>query len=131
MMMSRKSSNGATAQPLNPAFPDFTALGGRQMEAFLEAQSTFQQTLQEAGANWLKRLQTEGELAAELGSKLTAAHSLPEVAAAWQDWSSRHMELMNEDAKRAVSDAQTFLASGTRAFTGGMADTSEGMPGSS
>jgi hypothetical protein len=116
--MARRSEDAAAA-PLNANFSDLADVGVRQLEAFAQAQTAFTQKIQEANANWLKRLQTEGALASELGTKLTGARTFPEAAAAWQDWISRHVELANEDAKRVAGDTQEFLKTGALAFTGG------------
>jgi hypothetical protein len=114
--MPRKSTDGT---PLNANFSDLMDVAPRQLEAFAEAQTAFTQRIQEASADWLKRVQTESAIASELGSKLTTARTFPDMAMAWQDWFNRHVELANEDAKRAAANVQEFVQSGTRVLTGG------------
>ena len=69
---------------------------------------------QETSRQWLDRVQTETKLASELASKLTAARSVPEVMAAYQDWGSRWLQLMGEDTVNLYEDTQRFIQSGAR-----------------
>ena len=60
--------------------------------------------LQEANRNWFDRMQAEVELASEFAAKLTMAHSIPEAATAYQEWTSRHMEMATEAHLRRWSE---------------------------
>ena len=73
-------------------------------------------------------MQSEAALASELATKLTAVRSIPEVATAYQEWATRHMEMAAEDAKRIFTDAQKLAESGTQLLSKGLRP---GGPGSS
>jgi hypothetical protein len=82
-------------------------------------QSEQWEQVQKASRNWIDRMQSEVKLASELSNKLTAAHSMPEVATACQEWASRHMEMAAQDANRIVADGQKLVETGTRLLTKG------------
>ena len=43
----------------------------------------------------------------------------PEVATAYQEWATRHMEMAAEDAKRFFADGQKFAETGARLLSNG------------
>ncbi len=65
------------------------------------------------------RVQSEADLASEFASQLIAAHSIPDAMTACQKWTTRRLELMAEDGKHLVSDAQKFIEMGTRLLSNG------------
>ena len=58
-------------------------------------------------------------MASEFSAKLTAARSIPDVATACQEWTSRHMEMAAEDAKRIFADGQKMAETGARLLSSG------------
>lgn len=102
------------SMPFDFAATDFTATAKKQIEAFTNAQSEALDDFQEMNQQWLDRLQAEASLASELASKLTAAHSIPDAVAAYQEWGSRRLEMMAEDTKHLWDDTQKFMQAGAR-----------------
>jgi hypothetical protein len=73
----------------------------------------------EASSQWRDRLEVEAKLMSELASKLTAARSLPEVLAAYQEWGSRRVELMAQDTRQILNQAQKFMQSSAQLMMNG------------
>src|SRR5215213_810289 len=105
-----KTNDASTTPGLNGNLSDLSDLGARQMESLVEAQATLANRIQEAAAGWMKRVEVETVLTADLANKLTNSRSFTDVAAAWQDWSNRRIALAGEDTKRAMQDARVFVA---------------------
>jgi hypothetical protein len=99
--------------------PEFSAMGTKQLEQLVATQKDLLAKFQDANKVWLDRMQSEAALASEFTAKLTAARSMPEVAAAYQEWAQRHMEMAAEDAKRIFADGQKLADTGVRLLSGG------------
>ncbi len=59
-------------------------------------------------------MREKANLATELGTSLSAARSLPEIATACQEWSRRRMETASQDARHLLADTQSFIEIGAR-----------------
>lgn len=114
---SRQTRTGNSSQTLVPTV--FAAMGKRRMEELVHAQTEFLDRLQEATQQWSKRMQSEATLASEFAEKLTAARSIPDVSAAYQEWAGRHMEMAADDAKRIFANGQKLAETGARLFLDG------------
>ena len=64
-----------------------------------QAGSYFFNTLQEMRRDWMTRTTAEVELGLKLSKKLTAAHSVPDAVAAYQEWLNEEMGARAEDAR--------------------------------
>ena len=93
---------------------EFAEMGKKRIEELVNSQTEFLEKLQEMNCQWLDRAQSETNLASEFASKLTAARSIPEAMAAYQEWASRRFEMMAEDGKHLFADAQKFMEAATR-----------------
>lgn len=87
----------------------FAEMGEKRVEEFVNTQTELFERLQEMSRQWFDRAQSEANLASELASKLTAARSVPEAMAAYQEWVSRRFEMMAEDGKHLLEDTQKFM----------------------
>jgi hypothetical protein len=105
--------------PLNLIPPEFAAMGKKRLEELVATQTKQLEELQEMNRIWLDRMQSEATLVSEFSAKLTAARSIPDVAAAYQEWATRHMEMAAEDAKRIFEEGQKFAEIGGRLFSNG------------
>jgi hypothetical protein len=105
--------SGKTATP--PLIP-LMEMGKKRLDAVVGAQTEFLGRLQEVNQDLLARAQTEAEFISELVGKLTAARSLPEAAAVYQDWVSQHIQMLAEDGRRFMIEGQRFMQVGARAF---------------
>jgi hypothetical protein len=98
-------------------FPvDLVGLGKKRMEALLDAQSKLVDTLPTLSREWMSYAQAERELSSELLAKLTAARSIPESAKVYQEWLSRRMDMLAEETRRMLADAQKLVDVGARLF---------------
>jgi hypothetical protein len=71
-------------------------------------------TLQEMNRDWMARATAEVELNLKLSRKLTAAHSVPDAVAAYQEWLKDEMGARTEDARLLMSSGQKFMAASSR-----------------
>ena len=93
---------------------EFAEMGKKRADEFVKTQTEFLEKLQEMNRQWFDRAQSEASSASEFTSKLTAARSIPEAMAAYQEWASRRFEMMAEDGKHLFADAQKFMEAATR-----------------
>ena len=98
---------------------EFAEMGKRRVEEFVHTQTELVEKLQEMNRQWFDRAQSEANLASELASKLTAARSIPDVMAAYQEWASRRFEMMAEDGKHLLADTQKLMEAATRLLPNG------------
>ena len=73
------------------------------------AGSEFFNTLQEMRRDWMARATAEVELSLKLSKKLTAADSVPDAVAAYQEWLNEEMGARAEDARLLMSNGQKFM----------------------
>lgn len=92
----------------------FAIFGQKQSQALTEAQQEWTRLFQQANDDWRARIALERDMAAELTSELTAAKTLPDAAAAYQKWMTRHFELMAKDSQKLMESSQTFATSMSR-----------------
>ena len=98
---------------------EFAELGKKRIEEFVNTQKELVEKLQEMNRQWFDRAQAEANLASELASKLTAARSIPDAMAAYQEWASRRFEMMAEDGKHLLADTQKFMEAATHLLPNG------------
>jgi Phasin protein len=102
--------------PFNLTAADVAAETKKRIEQFANAQTQQLDKLQAANRLWLDRIQTEANLASEFASKLSSARSLPEAMTACQDWGKRRVEMMAEDTKHILDDAQSLMQMSAQLF---------------
>ena len=66
------------------------------------------------GRHWLSCATSEVEIGLKLSKKLTAAHTVPDAMAAYQEWLSEEMSARAEDAKRFMTNGQKFMDTSAR-----------------
>ena len=98
---------------------EFAEMGKRRVEEFVHTQTELVEKLQEMNRQWFDRAQSEANLASELASKLTAARSIPDVMAAYQEWASRRFEMMAEDGKHLLADTPKLTEAATHLLPNG------------
>jgi hypothetical protein len=81
--------------------------------------SEFFSTLQEMSRDWMARATAEVELNLKLSKKLTAAHSVPDAVAAYQEWLSEEVGARAEDARLLMSNGQKFVDASSRFLSTG------------
>ena len=76
-------------------------------------------TLQEMRRDWMARATAEIELSLKLSKKLTAADSVPDALAAYQEWLNEEMGARAEDARLLMSNGQKFMDTTSRFLSSG------------
>jgi hypothetical protein len=76
--------------------------------------SEFFNALQEMSRDWMGRATAEVELGLKLSKKLTAANSVPDALAAYQEWLSDEMSARAEDARLLMSNGQKIMDASSR-----------------
>jgi hypothetical protein len=84
-----------------------------------QAGSEFFNTLQEMSRDLMTRATAEVELSLKLSKKLTAAHSVPDAVAAYQEWLSEEMGARAEDTRLLMSNGQKFMDTTSRFLSSG------------
>jgi hypothetical protein len=86
------------------------------------AGSEFFNSLHEMRRDWMARATAEVELSLKLSKKLTAAHSVPDAVAAYQEWLNDEMSARAEDARLLISNGQKFMDTTSRFLSSGWAN---------
>jgi hypothetical protein len=60
----------------------------------------------------------------KLSNRLSAARSVPDAIAAYQEWLSEEMGARAEDARRLMSNGQKFMDTSTRLLSNGWSSVS-------
>ena len=76
--------------------------------------SEFFNALQEMSRDWVEHATAEVELGLKLSKKLTAAHSVPDAVAAYQEWLGDEMNARVEDARLLMSNGQKIIDASSR-----------------
>jgi hypothetical protein len=58
-------------------------------------------------------------MASEFGGRLASARSMPDVVAAWQEWTNRRMELLALDGRQVLKETENLMEAGARVFANG------------
>jgi len=87
-----------------------TEMGRKQIDAVIDLQHELVDQMEEISREWTARVKTEADLANEFASKLSAVRTVPDVAAIYQDWWKRRMELLAEDSRLFVDGSQKLVA---------------------
>ena len=91
--------------------------------ASFQVRSEFFNTLQDLSRDWIACATSEVELGLKLSTKLSAAHSVPDAIAAYQDWLREEMGARAEDGRRLMSNGQKFMDTSTRLLANGWMNT--------
>lgn len=98
---------------------ELAALGQKRIDELISLQAEFLDQLRNANQQWLDRVQSETNSASELAAKLTAVRSIPDAMEAYQEWIGRRFNLMAEDGKRVLDNAQKLTEAGARLMADG------------
>ena len=115
--MPERAGSGHAMEP-GSVFGQLGEAGKQGAQAVAEAQQKLFAEFQGIGQHWVARAKSEADLASELIAKLTAARSVPESAAAYQEWATRRMQLTIEDSQRLFADGLKLMETSTRLFPG-------------
>jgi hypothetical protein len=88
------------------------------------AGAEFFNTFQEMSRDWMSRASAEVELGLKLSKKLTAAHSVPDAIAAYQEWLSEEMGARADDVRLLMTNGQRFMEASSRLLSNSSTSTS-------
>jgi phasin protein len=88
-------------------------------DAALAAQNNFIKTLEEMSRDAMACATAEIERGLKLSKRLSACQSVSDAVAAYQEWLSEEMNARSEDARRFMSNGQSFMTTSSRAFSNG------------
>ena len=91
--------------------------------ASFQVPSEFFNTLQDLSRDWMACATSQVEFGLKLSKKLSAARSVPDAIAAYQEWLSEEMSARSEDARRLMSNGQKFMDTSTRLLSNGWMST--------
>jgi hypothetical protein len=78
------------------------------MENLAAMQKEWLETVERTKRDWVVRLE-EGRLGSDFTARLAAAKTIPDVAAAYQKWMTRRIELISTEWQKAAQDGQKFV----------------------
>jgi hypothetical protein len=113
-----RSEHSTTTAGSKSTQEQFADTGKKIGNATLQAQSEFLKTIEEIGRHWVTCATSEVEIGLKLSKKLTAAHTVPDALAAYQEWLSEEMNARAEDARRLMTNGQKFMNSSARLLSG-------------
>ena len=99
--------------------PDIVKIGRQNFEALAAVQKEFLDVLNKVNREWLACINEEAMLTSNFTRKATAAKSIPEAAAAFQEWTSQEIELSSKRAKQIMEATQDFTRACTRIMGNG------------
>jgi hypothetical protein len=118
MAQKEQRTSAKSAMPnLEPT--QLAEMGKKQVEAMVDMQQELINAIEEVNRVCAARVKAETDLATEFASKLSAARSIPDTAAIYQEWLTRRMELFAEDSRRFAADTQKFMAASARLLSKG------------
>jgi hypothetical protein len=83
-------------------------MGKKQFETLAAVQKEYLGALNKANRAWIDCFNEEATLTTNFTKKVTSAGSIPEAAAAYQEWASQQMELLSRQAKKIFEETQDF-----------------------
>jgi phasin protein len=98
---------------------DFRETENKTRNAAFQVQSEVFNALQEMSREWMECAKAEVEFGLKLSTKLTAARSVPDAIAAYQEWLNEEIGARAEDARRSMSNGQKFVDASTRLLSNG------------
>jgi hypothetical protein len=115
--MSAITQDTPSGPSLEPA--QFLQFGKERSEALMNVQKELLKAYQDAGETWLARMKSEIDLWTELAGKLSESRTLPEGLKAYSDSVSQRLQIVADDGRRMVEDAQKLMAAFAGSLNGG------------
>ena len=103
----------------NQTAAEFATMGKKQIEEFAKVQTELLDQVRQVNQQWIERLQYQANLASKLAAQLAAAHSIPEAMSIYREWTSQQLEIMANDGKHLLDDAQKVIGASARLFSNG------------
>src|SRR5690606_34112218 len=92
-------------------------VGRRQLEAFSETLKQFWDAAGEIGQVWLDQVESELALTSEFFGRFSSVRSAPDAAAVYQEFTTRHLQIVSDSNRRLFKDGESLLRANTRLFS--------------
>jgi hypothetical protein len=109
-----QSKSADNSSPFHLRASDLAEATKTRMENLATIQLQLLEDAQEASREWVDRVQAEAGMASVFASRLTAARSIPDAIAAYQEWGAQQLLLVAQDAKHWMDKTQKFIQVGAR-----------------
>lgn len=116
MTQAENSSNPVLPNLMSP---EMARISGNNIETLAAVQKEFLDALSKANRVWITYFNEEAALASNFTEKLTKTKSIPDAAAAYQEWMSQHMELLSKQAQKVLAETQDFTKACTQIVDNG------------
>ena len=88
--------------------PQMAELSRKHLETLAAVQKEFLAALNKANRSWVAYLNEEAALTSNFTNKMIETRSIPNAAAAYQEWVAQQLELVSKQARDAVDEIQGF-----------------------
>jgi len=105
-----RSDNAPMSNSIAPQIPEMET----RAAAVINMQTQIFAALDRINRDYFDRAKSEARLASELSAKLTAARSVHDVTAAYQNWHSERLKMSADDSFRLYSESQKFMEMAVR-----------------
>jgi hypothetical protein len=102
--------------------PDIAKIGKENFETLAAIQKQVLDVFAKANKEWIDCANQEAKLTSTLTQKVTTAKSVPEAAAACQEWVSQQIELLSSQARKTIDAAQDFTKTCAQIVSNGRRD---------
>src|SRR5262245_30072381 len=110
MVMAAGSDRSRAAGAAAGAAKEFAKVGEKQAEAMTAMQQELAEVCEQISRAWMARLQAEGELWSGLATKMSAARSVPDAVAVYQECATKRMQMAADDGRRLFEDSQKIMS---------------------
>jgi hypothetical protein len=98
---------------------EMAGISRKNLETLAAVQKEFLDALSKANRVWITYFNEEAALTSNFTEKLTKTKSIPDAAAAYQEWMSEHMELLSTQAEKVLAETQDFTKACTQIVDNG------------
>ena len=111
-----QSEGTAFRGPAGMAPGEIAKMAEERTKEMVGLQKDMLEAFTEMNQRWLSCASAQAALASELGTKLAAVRSLPDVAALYQEWMAQQTKMIAEQNERFVADTRKVMDAMTRAL---------------
>lgn len=99
--------------------PEVAKIGKRNLETLAAVQQEFLAAVNRANGTWVAYLNEEAALNSDFSKKVTSTRSIPDAAAAYQEWITQQINLLSKHAQKVLEETQDLTKSYTQAIGNG------------
>src|SRR5215813_4293227 len=103
--------------------PNMAEIGNHNLETLGAIQKQFLDAATKANQSWMDYANKGAGLTSDLTKVVTNAKSMPEATAAFQDWTSKQIELITSQTRKVIEDTQHFTQACAQIVSNGKTPT--------